>query len=398
MTDPIPTLRNQLLQLQQAHASGALDAASYEARKAVLERQLLDAVMADSAQAVLPADAPAAAPTAAPRASAGLWAGVGALVLGVASLGYAFTGSPRVIGKTSEAAVAGRGGAGPGAADAAASTEAAPTQEQVEAMVAKLAARMQEKPDDPEGWNMLGRSYMNLGRPEDALAAFKQAIKLKPDDANILTEYADALAVKNGRTLDGEPTQLLDRALKLEPDNLKALALAGTAAFNRGDFATAVKHWERVALVGPANGELVEMARSGVAEARERGKLPAAAAAANPGPGPGLTGTVRLAAALKAQAAPEDTVFIFARPAEGARMPLAIVRTQVKNLPFDFKLDDSQAMSPAARLSGAKRVIVGARISKSGEAMPQPGDLEGLSAPVDVGAAGVVVEIKAKLP
>ena len=398
MTDPIPTLRNQLLQLQQAHASGALDAASYEARKAVLERQLLDAVMADSAQAVLPADAPAAAPTAAPRASAGLWAGVGALVLGVASLGYAFTGSPRVIGKTSEAAVAGRGGAGPGAADAAASTEAAPTQEQVEAMVAKLAARMQEKPDDPEGWNMLGRSYMILGRPEDALAAFKQAIKLKPDDANILTEYADALAVKNGRTLDGEPTQLLDRALKLEPDNLKALALAGTAAFNRGDFATAVKHWERVALVGPANGELVEMARSGVAEARERGKLPAAAAAANPGPGPGLTGTVRLAAALKAQAAPEDTVFIFARPAEGARMPLAIVRTQVKNLPFDFKLDDSQAMSPAARLSGAKRVIVGARISKSGEAMPQPGDLEGLSAPVDVGAAGVVVEIKAKLP
>ena len=319
-------------------------------------------------------------------------------MLGVASLGYAFTGSPRVIGKTSEAVVAGRGGAGPGAADAAASTEAAPTQEQVEAMVAKLAARMQEKPDDPEGWNMLGRSYMNLGRPEDALAAFKQAIKLKPDDANILTEYADALAVKNGRTLDGEPTQLLDRALKLEPDNLKALALAGTAAFNRGDFATAVKHWERVALVGPANGELVEMARSGVAEARERGKLPAAAAAANPGPGPGLTGTVRLAAALKAQAAPEDTVFIFARPAEGARMPLAIVRTQVKNLPFDFKLDDSQAMSPASRLSGAKRVIVGARISKSGEAMPQPGDLEGLSAPVDVGAAGVVVEIKAKLP
>ena len=79
-------------------------------------------------------------------------------------------------------------------------------------------------------------------------------------------------------------------------------------------------------------------------------------------------------------------------------MPLAIVRTQVKNLPFDFKLDDSQAMSPASRLSGAKRVIVGARISKSGEAMPQPGDLEGLSAPVDVGAAGVVVEIKAKLP
>ncbi len=424
MTDPITTLRDQLLQLQQAHASGALDAASFEVRNAVLERQLLDAVMAPSAQAALPAAAPAAVPlavpTAAPGASAGLWAGVGALVIGVAALGYAFTGSPRVIGNvigiTPEAAQR-----GPAAADAAAGTEAAPTQEQVEAMVAKLAERMQTRPDDAEGWLMLGRSYMMLGRAPDAMTAYERLLKLRPDDAGTLVDYADALAVTNGRTLDGEPTKLLDRALKLEPDNLKALALAGTAAFNRGDFATAVKHWERVAQIGPADGQLVEMVRSGVAEARERGKLPAAgAAAALAAPaastaavvaadaaavataaapsGPGISGTVRLAAALQSQAAPEDSVFIFARPAEGARMPLAIVRTQVKELPFDFKLDDSQAMSPAARLSGVKRVIIGARISKSGQAMPQPGDLEGLSVPVDVGAAGVMVEIKAKVP
>ena len=401
--DSLPTLRDQLLQLQKLHDTGALEAAAYASSKAALERRLVDAVLAAPATALAPASK--AAPPAA-RAPAGLWAGLGVFALVVAGGGYWWTGRPGELGQPPA------GFASAAGAPEAAGSAPTVTREQVTAMVEKLAARMQAQPDDPEGWNMLGRSYMNLGRVDEALVAFQRALKIKPADANVLTEYADALAVKNGRTLDGEPTALLDRALKLEPDNLKALALAGTAAFNRGDFATAVKHWERVAQIGPADGQLVEMARSGVAEARERGKLPAAAAvaaaadaaptpavaASAAAPGPGITGTVRLSAALQAQAAPEDTVFIFARPAEGARMPLAIVRKQVKDLPFDFKLDDSQAMSPAARLSGAKRVIVGARISKSGQAMPQPGDLEGLSAPVDVVAAGVVVEIKTKLP
>lgn len=415
-------LRDQLLQLQQLHQAGAIDASAYHSSKAALERRLVDAVLAAPVAKAAPAAQSASAAPPRPSAPAGLWAGLGVFALVVAGAGYWWTGRPGELGQppagfTSAAAAPEAAGSAPQAASQAV------TREQVTAMVEKLATRMQEKPDDPEGWNMLGRSYMNLGRVDEALAAFQRALKLKPDDANILTEYADALAVKNGRTLDGEPTKLLDRALKLEPDNLKALALAGTAAFNRGDFATAVKHWDRVAQIGPADGQLVEMARSGVAEARERGKLAAAgpvavatattsaataaattpttpttAASAAASPGPGITGTVRLSAALKAQAAPEDTVFIFARPAEGVRMPLAIVRKQVKDLPFDFKLDDSQAMSPAAKLSGATRVIVGARISKSGQAMPQPGDLEGLSAPVDAAASGVVVEIKTKLP
>ena len=396
LRDPMPALRDQLLQLKKLHDSGALDAAAYDSSKAALERRLVDAVLA------APVASPASSP--APRAPAGLWAGLGVFAFVVAGAGYWWTGRPGELGQPPAGFTSASG-----APAAAGSAPQAVTPEQMTAMVEKLATRMQAQPDDPEGWNMLGRSYMNLGRLDEALVAYQRALKLKPDDATTLTDYADALAVKNGRTLDGEPTKLLERALKLEPDNLKALALAGTAAFNRGDFATAAKHWERVAQIGPAGGQLVEMARSGVAEARERGKLPAAAAAAQPpaaaasaattaAPGPGITGTVRLAAALQNQAAPEDTVFLFARPAEGARMPLAIVRKQVKDLPFEFKLDDSQAMSPAARLSGAKRVIVGARISKSGQAMPQPGDLEGLSAPVAVDAAGVVVEIKTKLP
>ena len=406
MTDNFSALRDQLLQLKKLHDTGALDVAAYESSKAALERRLVDAVLA------APATVHVQVPPPAPRAPPGLWAGLGVFAFVVAGAGYWWTGRPGELGQP-PAGFTSAAGAPEAAGNSTQTAPQAVTREQVTAMVDKLAARMQAQPDDPEGWNMLGRSYMNLGRVDEALVAFQRALKIKPADANVLTEYADALAVKNGRTLDGEPTALLDRALKLEPDNLKALALAGTAAFNRGDFATAVTHWERVVQIGPADGQLVEMARSGVAEARARGKVAAAAAAITPAatppsasaapaaagaPGPGITGTVRLSAALQSQAAPEDTVFIFARPAQGARMPLAIVRKQVKDLPFDFKLDDSQAMSPAAKLSGATRVIVGARISKSGQAMPQPGDLEGLSAPVDVGAAGVVVEIKNKMP
>jgi cytochrome c-type biogenesis protein CcmH len=328
-----------------------------------------------------------------------------AFVVGLAGAGYLYTGAPQVVGKTSDQVVAELGGPAPGASAAAGQV---PTREQVEQMVAQLAERMQTRPDDAEGWLMLGRSQMMLGRLPEALAAYERLVQLRPNDAGTLVDYADALGVKNGRTLDGEPTRIIERALKIEPDHLKGLVLAGTAAFNRNDFAVAVKHWERAVQVGPPGSEIVELARGGIAEARERGKLPASAAAtpepaaaAAPAAGSAsaaVRGTVRLTAALKDQAAAEDTVFIFARPDDGSRMPLAIIRKQVRDLPFEFTLDDSTSMSPATRLSGVKRVIVGARISKSGQAMPQPGDLEGLSAPVDVGAQGVVVEIGTRRP
>ena len=340
---------------------------------------------------------------------------VAAFVLGLAGVGYTFTGAPQVVGKTSDEVIAAQGGATGGGVSGG--PEAAPTREQVEALVAKLAERMQSRPDDAEGWLMLARSQMVLGRLPEALAAFERLIQLRPDDANTLVDYADALAVKNGRSLEGEPLRLIERALKLEPDHLKALALAGSAAFNRQDDIKAVLYWDRAVSIGPPEHEIVQMARDGAAAARERSKMPVASAAAgmagNPAPAApavgstaapvaaaasAVSGTVRLSAALKAQASPDDVVFIFARPADGSRMPLAILRKQVKDLPAAFTLDDSLAMSPAARLSLAPQVIVGARISKSGQAMPQPGDLQGLSAPVKVGTTGLVVEISTQLP
>lgn len=394
MTDSIPALREQLAQLRAKHEAGALGEQQYASRKAALERKLLDAVMAAPA-----ASAPAPTMEVAPRAGGKMVAGLLVAVVAIAGVGYWWKGTPQVIGTPpSEMA---EGGA----------THATDPAE-IEALATKLADRMKETPDDAEGWAMLGRTYMALGRHDDAYGAYERALKLLPNDANALADMADVAAVRAGRNLDGEPTKMLERALKIEPDNLKALALAGTGAFNRGDFAGAVKYWDRAVAVGPADHPIVGMARSGATEARERGKLGPAtgaaaagttakpAAAGNPPPAAagGITGTVRLAAALQSQVGPDDIVFIYARPAEGSRAPLAILRKQVKDLPATFVLDDSLAMSEGARISAAGRVVVGARISKSGQAMPQSGDLEGVTAPVTVGTQGLVVEIATKRP
>lgn len=284
-------------------------------------------------------------------------------------------------------------------------------------MVEKLRERMDKEPA-PEGLAMLGRSYLVLGRADEAVAAYQRALKMQPQNASLLADMADATGVKNGNSLSGAPMAFVEQALKLDPKNLKALMLAGSEAFDRNDHAAALGYWRRMGDAGPADHPLVKQASLAIQETQRImaggaaptgapaapasapavAAAPAAVAAAGGASGASSTaasvsGQVSLAAALKDRASPEETVFIFARPAEGARMPLAILRKQVKDLPISFTLDDSLSMSPAARLSSASRVIVGARISKSGNPMPQPGDLEVLSEPVAVGAKGLKLEI-----
>jgi cytochrome c-type biogenesis protein CcmH len=232
------------------------------------------------------------------------------------------------------------------------------------------------------------------------VTAFKRVVALRPDDAQAYADQADAAAMAAGRQLAGEPERLIARALQLDPKNLKALALAGTIAFDRGDFAGAIRHGAGAIAAGAAGSDLVRTLQAGVGEAKARAAGPAAAAATPPPASTAaaaaagqVSGRVVLAPALLAQAAPGDTLFVFARAANGRGMPLAILRKQVKDMPFDFVLDDTLAMSPAARLSGAAQVVVGARISKSGNAMAQPGDLQGASPPVPVGTRALQIEI-----
>jgi cytochrome c-type biogenesis protein CcmH len=270
------------------------------------------------------------------------------------------------------------------------------TVQQIESMVDRLAAKMKEQPDDPEGWTMLGRSYAVLDRYEEAAAAYANAVKRAPPNAQLLADYADALAMAQGRTLKGEPERLIAQALKVDPKNVKALALAGTVEFEKHNFKGAIAHWQRILETVPADSDMAESVRDSIADAEKLlGTQPAPAAK---GAAPAsVSGTVQISGEVAAKAAPDDTIFIFARAAQGPRVPLAVLRKQVRDLPVQFTLDDSMAMTPAARLSSHQQVIVGARVSKKGDPVAQPGDLEGYSAPVKLGAAGVRVTIDSEV-
>jgi len=285
----------------------------------------------------------------------------------------------------------------------ASAPEHAMSPQEIEGLVAKLEARLKDHPD-PEGYVILARSYMVMQRFPQAVAAYERAGDAIMQDPNILADYADARAAAAGGNLSGEPLALVKRALEIDPNNVKALALAGTEAFNRKDYKTAVEYWERMRSLVPADSQFGQTVASSIAEARQLGGIggavvpaapPAHAAAAGGGR---VTGVVTLAPEVAAKAKPDDTVFIFARAAEGPRMPLAILKRQVKDLPVKFSLDDSQAMTSAMKLSNFPEVVVGARISQSGTAAPQSGDLEGLSGTVKVGAKDVAIVIDKVLP
>ncbi len=269
-------------------------------------------------------------------------------------------------------------------------------------MAQRLAERLKGQPDDVDGWAMLGRSYSVLERFPQAVEAFRKVVTLRPQDAQGYADLADAVGMANGRQLDGEPGELVARALVLDANNIKALSLAGTIAFSRGDAALAARHWERALRNADPGSPMTEQLQGALADARSRAGLPPPATltptATPPAAGPAIGSAsvqvrVSLAPALAAQARPDDTVFIFARSPQGSKAPLAIQRRQVKDLPLELSLDDSMAMSPALRLSSAGQVVIGARISKSGNAMPQPGDLQGLSAPIAVGTKGLQLQI-----
>lgn len=391
MSAELQRVLEQIEQIEKARAQGTLPDALYAEA-----RQRLDALVLTALE---PGNQPprASGTRSAPRPrwatrQAALLAAV-ALVVGGA--GYAWKGSPRQ-------ASAGSTGWAPSVAapQAAASAPHALGNEAMVGMVQSLAERLKTKPEDAEGWAMLARSYTTLGQVEASLPAYAQALKLAPKDAELMADYADALALKQDRQLGGEPMTWVKKALAQDPRQPKALLLAGTDAFNRQDLPAAIRFWEQVVAAGPAGGVLVEQARNGLADARKLSgtdAIPADTGQAKTVAGAKVGGTVRLSAELARDAKPDDTLFVFARASEGPRMPLALIQRRVRDLPLKFELDDSQAMNPAARLSSAQQVIVTARVSRSGQAQPQPGDLEGATQAVALGRGDLEVVIGSRV-
>jgi cytochrome c-type biogenesis protein CcmH len=295
-------------------------------------------------------------------------------------LGYLQLGNPGALD-----------GAGPDAAHAV-------SPEQMESLVERLAQKLQQTPEDAEGWMLLGRSLSVLQQYERAAQAYARAAQLFPGDAGVLADYADTLAMAQGRRLAGEPFAIIKRALAADPSHVKALALAGSAEFERGDHAAAIGYWERALKVAPPQSEFARSVAESIAEARTLAgakpvrKEKAQAEKASPSAGgKAVQGVVSIAPALAGGLSPGDTVFILARPESGSRMPLAVARTTVAALPYRFKLDDSMAMAPGATISSHARVVVVARVSKSGNAIQQKGDIEGISEAVAPGQSGLNV-------
>lgn len=270
----------------------------------------------------------------------------------------------------------------------------------MEAAIAALAARLEEQPGDAEGWALLGRAYQATERAEQALAAFRRAHEAAPDNSAVTVEYAQAqLQLGASHRIDEATLALLEAVAKAEPRNQRALWLLGIAHYQDNDFAAAVARWQELLPLLEPGSEVRESVERQIAEAQARAggapaapapaadtqaNSPATASEAGGAEAPRLSVRVELAPALAGKADPSATLFIFARAASGPPMPLAIERLTAAALPAEVVLDDSKGMLPGMSLAQQDQVVIGARVSRSGQATPQSGDLEGSSPPLDV--------------
>ena len=247
----------------------------------------------------------------------------------------------------------------------------------------------------------------------EQIAILEERLKEQPDNPDVMADWADVLAAAQGGSLDGRPREIIEEVLKIDPTHWKALALMGTLCYNKQDYKGAVEYWTRM-LAGVEKGsEEWRQIAENIEQARHLGGLPpsenasllAAQAAPEAKQTPAaaqkfIDGSVEVAPELKDKIAPNDVVFIYARPVQGSKMPVAFMRIKASELPATFHLDSSSTMGMGMKtLNEVDEVIVEARVSRSGNFMPASGDLEGtVEGKVAVGKQSVKVIINRVLP
>ena len=351
--------REQLADLEHDRVEGSLAEADYLAARGELQRRLLDEVQPDSGVRLK-------------RGGRGA-AYVLLLALPLLSVaGYLILGRPQALDP--------------------ASTQPRMNEQQIDSMLVQLEQKLKAKPDDHKGWVMLARSYKVLGRFAEAAQAYSHGGPLLEGDATLLADYAEVLAQAN-RKFDGKPMELIAAALKIDPAEPQALFLAGAAASERRDFAAVVDYWGRLLPQLEAGseeakslGEAVDKARA-IVEGKVGTAEPTAQAPET------VSGEVALSGKVAAQAKPDDLLFVFARPDEGSRMPLAVVRAKVADLPLQFSFDDSMALSGGQKISDLGTISIEARVAKAGKAQSSSGDLFGIVKGVKPGTRDVKVVI-----
>ena len=388
----IAVYRDQLKEMEADRANGLLSEAQFQSARLELEARLADDALGQD-------DTPAPGQVGSRRLGYGL-----AAVLPVAALGLYFSlGQPVSLISIAAPIAASQ----PGPAQSA--MAGAPAEHDFMKLVQRVEAKTQANPDDGEAWAMLAKTYAALERWPEAMQAYGKATRLLPQDASVLSGFAEALAISNNRVLTGKPMELVRQALAIDPDDLKGLELAGIYAYQAGNYAQASAHFKRLhSLLPPESAYAQEIlaAQQEAGHLAEPGVPQQASPASSPltdnqaptiAPGATIRGSIDIAPALKSRLVKTDVLFLFARSGPGGP-PIAAMRASAGQLPLEYELDDSMAMVPGNALSQHKHVSLVARLSRSGNPMAQPGDFEGQIVDVAVGAKGVKLVIDRVLP
>ena len=286
-----------------------------------------------------------------------------------------------------------------------------------------LIARLSNNPEDIEGWIMLGRTYTAMERYTEASNTYAKLVELIPNNPQILSDYARVLGLRNQGTLAGKPTELLYEALRIDPEYPPALALAGHAEFEQEKYNEASAHWEKLLTTIPSDSPLAKSIKDSIAEAKllassnkenvsdqrvaaDESTVETDIQPVNNTSATDTTETIALSVSgqvniqpeLASKITPNDTLFIYARASTGPKMPLAILRLKAGDLPTTFTLTDDMAMMPTMKMSSFPEIVIEARISKSGQAVPSSGDLQGFSKPVKLGSENIAIVIDKQIP